>query len=1097
MSRLLMAMLVLGLQLMTTSAAGEEGRLLRFPDVSSDHVAFVWASDIYVAPREGGQAIRLTSHEGLELFPRFSPDGNTIAFTAQYDGPCAVYTMPLSGGTPKRLTYHPGVPIGSERMGPDNVVIDWHPDGTKILFRSRRDAIDSWEGRVFWVDTSGGLPTPLPMVSAGFTSLSPEGDKVAFCPVYRDFRTWKRYKGGMAQDVWIFDMTDTTSEKITDWIGTDNVPMWYQDRIYFNSDRTGHLNLHCYDVSTGEIRQVTHYDQYDVRWPALGPDAIVFEYAGWLHVMDLPSEAVHKLTIHINSDRPLMRQETVDVSEMIREADISPDGKRIVVSARGELYSLPAKYGDDRNLTGHTSGSVESDPAWSPDGRWIAHISDRTGEDEVYLVSHDGTQTIQLTNDGYCRRYQPVWSPDSELLTLSDKDNNLWLVDVERRTTTKIDSSALGEINDYTWSPDSRWIAYSKPNENRLQSVFLYFLADKTVRPVTPDIATDYNPVFDPEGRYLYYLSDRDFNPLTSEYEFQFVNRSITNLYAVLLTRDAPDPFGPRHDEVTIGDAGSGSEAESKGVRNKDETKNRKPPAVVIDFDGIMQRQVAFDHGPGEYSNLTAIKGAVFFTSNPLRGLRGQLGDSQRELHKYDLAERKGDCFLSSIRDYVVSSSGEKMLIRTGRKQFHIVSTAGNKADTEDTRVPIGRLDMLLDRSAEYRQIFEDVWRQYRDFFYDPHMHGLDWQANKEKYRVLLPHAAHRFDLIYILGEMISELACSHTYVGGGDYWRPGSNQVGLLGADIVADQKTNRLRINRILRGEHWDENLRSPLRAPGAEVAEGDFLLAINGRELTAQDNPYRHLQNTVGKTVKLTVNSRPAMEGARTVSVEPLSGEGTLRYFDWVESRREYVDSASNSQFGYLHIPDMGGWGLLRFVRMFYHQARKPGLIMDVRYNGGGFVSQLILDRLLKRPVAMWADRENGVGPTPGTAIRGHMVTLLNEHSCSDGDIFPWCFREYGLGPLIGTRSWGGVVGIDGHGPLSDGGYVYTPEYAMFDLQGEWVIENVGVEPDSVVQNTPDRRTRDYDDQLDAAIRYLKNQLEHEPVSLPDRPDPPQPR
>lgn len=1091
MLRLVVPLLVVVLTFIS-SATAEDARLLRFPDISDKQVCFVWAGDVYIAPRDGGQAVRLTSHQGLELFPRFSPDGGSIAYTAQYDGPSAVYMMPVTGGTPKRLTYHPGVPIRSERMGPDNVVMDWHPDGTKVLFRSRRDAFDGWEGRVYWADTSGGLPMPLPMASAGFTSLSPDGNRVAYCPIYRDFRTWKRYKGGMAQDVWIFNLTDTTSEKITDWIGTDTKPMWYENRIYFNSDRTGRLNLHCYDITTKETRQVTHFEEFDVRWPALGPDAIVFENGGWLYVMELPGETVSRVDIQLSSDRPLMRQEFVDVSEMIRGNDLSPDGKRVVVSARGELYTVPARHGDNRNLSGHTSGSVENRPAWSPDGRWIAHLSDRTGESEVYVTSHDGAETMQLTTDGYCQRYSPRWSPDSKMLALSDKNNDLWLVDVEQRDIQKIDSSGEGSINDYTWSPDSRWIAYSKRIENELRSIFVYSVEENTSRLVTPSMATDYDPSFDPEGNYLFYLSDRDFNPLTSEYEFQFVNRAITNLFAVLLRENTSNPFGTRHDEVTIGDRKATDEDDGD---EKDDGDENLP--VQIDFEGILDRQIAFDLDPGEYSNLSAGDDAVYYISSPLRGLRGYLEDSPRELHKYDLEDRKDYVFASGIRSYSIPFDGKKMLVRTGGQQFYIVSTSGTEADMGDAQVPIRDLEMLLDRNKEYAQIFDDVWRRYRDYFYDPNMHGLDWQANGEKYRALLPYAAHRYDLIYILGEMISELACSHTYVGGGDYWRPSGNEVGLLGADIVSDEQSGYLRIERILRGEYWDKVLRSPLRAPGVEVSEGDYLLSINGHPMTADHNPYRFLQNSAGKTVELTVNSRPMMDNARTVSVEPVSRESTLRYYDWVEGRREYVDSMSNGQFGYLHIPDMGGWGLLRFVRMFYHQARKPGLIMDVRYNGGGFVSQLILDRLVKTPVAMWADRENGVSPSPGTAIQGHMATLLNEYSCSDGDIFPYCFREYGLGPLIGVRSWGGVVGIDGHGPLSDGGYVYTPEYAMFNLEGDWVIENVGVEPDTVIANTPDRRVRGYDDQLDKAIDYLKTVLEREPVSLPGRPEPPEPR
>lgn len=1071
----------------SADAGAEEVRLLRYPNVSQNQVTFVCAGDVYVAPRVGGQAVKLTTHKGLELFPRFSPDGSQIAFTGQYDGDFAVYVIPSSGGEPRRLTYHPGIARTSERMGPENVVMGWHPDGNHVLFRSRKEANDVWDGRAYLVGLTGGLPEPLPMATAGFTSFSPDLSKVAYCPLYRDFRTWKRYEGGLAQDVWIFDLSSFEARKITDWVGTDNLPMWYQDRIYFNSDRTGTLNLYCYELASETVRPVTGFTEWDVRWPSLGDEGIAFENAGYIYVLNLPSEQMHKLEIHVAGDHLFTRPRYVAVSEMIRGFDLSPDGDQAAFSARGEIFTLPAEVGNTENLTGELSGSNEIYPRWSPDGKWIAFLSDRTGEDEFFIVSSDGDQTLQITNDGHCFRFGALWSPDSRKLAFSDIENGLYYIDVTSRQLVQIDYSPRSEIHRYDWSPDSRFLAYDKRLDNRIRSIFVYDVNADTIHQVTLGYTHDYAPAFDPDGKYLYFLSQRDFNPILSRYEFSFVNDAITNLFLIVLASDGASPFAPRT-------AVSGEQMPSDSAEGKSTTGQPKPTG--IDFDRIARRQVAFELPAGNYSGLKAISGAVFYLSNPIRGLSGNITQDRRTLHKYDIADEDDHVFAEGISSYQLEANGKKMLIAKDG-EYHLAATSDKEADLSKNKLDLSGLTARLDPKAEYGNIFEDVWRRQRDYFYDRNLHGVDWQRMHDKYAELLPYVEHRYDLTYLLGEMIGELACSHTYVGRGDLPKVESGKIGLLGVDFERDTVNDRIRIGRILSGENWDEDLRSPLLEPGVAVSEGDYLLAIDGHEITADTNPYSLTQNRLDRTLELTVNHRPTLRDARTIGVTPIASEEALRYFNWVQERLRYVDSASSGRIGYVHLPDMSSHGLERFAKMFYHQSRRPGLIIDVRFNGGGFVSGLVLERLRRKVVAMTGYRRFEPTRSPGNGMHCHMVTLINQCSCSDGDYFPYFFREYGLGPLVGVRTWGGVIGIRGIRPLVDGGYCTVPEYGIFNLEGEWVMENHGVEPDIVVENTPMRLAQGYDDQLDWAVRHILTRLEQEPKTLPGRPEPPAPR
>jgi len=1078
------------------SAAADEARLLRFPDVHKDKIAFVYAGDIYVVHRDGGRAVQLTHHEGLELFPKFSPDGTRLAFTGQYDGDMSVYTMPIGGGEPKRLTFHPAIQRTSERMGPENIVMGWHPDGQSVIFRSRKEAPDAWFGRAYLVGIDGGLPEALPMYRAGFTSFSPDGDKVAYCPVFRDFRTWKRYKGGMAQDVWIFDLKNYENRKITDWEGTDNKPMWYGDKVYFNSDRTGTLNLYCYDIATEQTRQVTQFDNFDVRWPSLGPDGIAFENGGYVYVLDLPSEELHKVPVEMITDHLSLREEYAGVSDMVRDYEISPDAKRAVFSARGDIFTVPAKKGNTRNLT-VTPGVHEKSPIWSPDGKWISYFSDETGEDEIFLCSNDGREKVRLTTTGEGWLWGMLWSPDSKKIAFSDRENTFYYVDVDSKDIVTIDRSDYSGFWDYEWSPDSRFIVYSKRPENGISTLFIYDVENRDIHQVTPGYSHSHSPAFDPDGKYLYFLAERSFNPIFDSYQFEFVNNSIDDLYLILLSADEPSPFAPESDEVAVKEDDEAKTDEGKKENGeKGEGEGEKGVEVKIDFDGIFDRQIGFDLPAGNYGGLSAISGAVFYTSRPVRGMRERIGDDQTTLHKYDIKEKKDNDFAANVGSYVLSADLQNMIVNR-RGSYHIVATAGGQASFDDNRLDLSGMEMKIDRPAEYVQMFHEAWRRNRDFFYDENMHGVDWEKMRDRYEVLLPYVAHRFDLTYVIGEMISELCCSHTYVGGGDLPRIASSEIGLFGCDFEIDKKNNRIRIGRILKGENWNDDLRSPLMEPKIDVREGDYLLAIDGEEVTADINPYALTVNKADRLITLTVNDRPTMDDAREVTIKPISSESDLRYYNWVEDKRVYVDSVSDGKIGYIHIPDMGGFGLIRFTTMFYYQMRKPGLIIDVRANGGGFVSQLIIKRLREELSGVNVSRNRAPRPRPGDAVHAHMLTLINEYSVSDGDIFPYYFRHYGLGPLMGKRTWGGIVGISGGRPLIDGGYNFIPGGTQYNLDSEWIIENVGVRPDIEVDNMPDRTAKGYDDQLMEAIEYIQKELKEDPKELPPFPGHPEER
>ena len=1127
----LLLLLMLAFAISGSTQEMPEGRLMRFPDIYKDKIVFMYGGDLWLASAAGGDARRITSDPGRELFPKFSPDGKWIAFTGQYDGNFNVYVMPAQGGQPRQLTFYQGAaaPL-SDRMGIHNEVVTWFPDSKRILFLSRRDASNGWTKRPFSVNIDGGLPEPLPVSEGGLSSFSPDGTKIAYNPIFRNFRTWKRYTGGLAQAIAIYDLKNNTVEDLphTEW--TDSFPMWHGNTIYFSSDRgpEHHLNLYSYDLGSKQVEQLTHFTDFDVMWPSLGPDSIVFENGGYLYTFDLDAKQPRKLTISLPGDRDQSMKHWASAAKNVTDFDISPEGKRAVFGARGEVFTVPAKEGSVRNLT-RTPGIREKSVAWSPDGRWIVYISDRSGEDELYIAPQDGMGKEQQITSGYKGfKYAPVWSSDSKKLAWSDKDCRLWYVDVNEKKQVAIDQGKYGEILNYSWSPDSKWLAYDKNAENSYSVVHLYSLATSKVTPVTTSMTNSFAPVFDPDGKYLYFLSDRDFNEVLGNVDFEFSNPKTTRIYVVTLRTDEASPFQPLSDEAQIKKEenkdellvppgqeptkGKGKkrteeskEAKSNGKDDKDKEKDKekekkdekeKPKEFRIDLDGIARRIVALPIEPAVINTYLASKGFIFYSTTPIQGLSGPIPGESPAIHVYDLKERKDKVLIDGVQRFALSFDGSKLLYEAeGGRDGHTYGIIDAKPDGPkkigDGALNLSGMRVQVDPSAEWKQMFNEVWRQERDYFYEAAMNGVDWEKVRDKYAQLLPSVADRYTLTYIMGEMIGELSNSHTYVGGGDYPDLHPVNVGLLGVDFEADQSAGMYRFKKIYAGENWGQQNRSPLTEPGVAVKEGDYLIAVNGRPLRTTQNPYELFVNTVNENVTLTVNSKPSEDGSHTVQVKPISDENNLRELAWVESNRKKVDAASNGRIGYVYLPDMGGEGLNEFVKQYFPQIRKEGMIIDVRYNGGGFVDQLIFARLRRVLAGMGSNRNWESGTVPPVVFNGAMACVTNHYAASDGDIFSYYFKYYKLGPLIGERTWGGVRGIRGNIPLMDGGYITRPEAARYDLNSKWVIENHGVQPDIVVENRPDLVVKGQDPQLEKAIEVVMKEIQANPKKLPPRP------
>jgi tricorn protease len=1066
---------------------------MRFADVHKDRIVFTYEGDLWLVDAAGGDARRITSDPGEEKYAKFSPDGSLLAFTGNYDGGTDVYVMPAGGGVPRRLTWHPEA---------DNV-LDWFPDGRAILFRSRRN----WPTRadqVYRVPVDGGMETRLPVDRAGLTAVSPDGSRIAYNRISTEFRTWKRYQGGMAPAIWMGSLETGDFQKITDWVGTNSWPMWQGESIYFTSDRQGGtLNLYRYDEGTKQTTALTSYKDYDVKYPSIGPGAIVYQYAEELYLLPLEAggspSTPRKVAVNIPTDHVRMRPWYVAAGQNNGVFGLSPSGGRLVLEARGEIVSVPVEKdrGEPVNLT-RSSGSREKNPAWSPDGRWIACLSDRTGEEEVWLLDPAGHgEGRQLTRGNRGFRTQLVWSPDSRWLLFSDKYMRLNLVDAAGGNLTVVDQGRFDDgwerwgIQDYAWSPDSRWIAYTKMNENLYETIHLYDLESRKSHAVTDDTFTSWSPSFDPAGRYLYFLSFRSFAPIMGAIDQNHIFLDMACPYVLVLKDGAPSPFAPK-DEPEPAPAGE------KKKEDQPAESRPAPPMTEVSTLDFRRRIVAVPGVPaGNYFRLEAVdKGFLCLKKDKAEFNKYQVvtdfTGGELDLYHYQVdaeqpADRGPKKLLSGIANYHLSADGKKLVYRAG-SDYGVVDAA-KEAKVGDGKIELSAVRIKIDRVQEYLQVFNEAWRVQRDWFYDPALHGVDWNATGGMYRRFVPSCGNRSDLVYLVGEMIGELNAGHTYsYGGDDQSQPRQMAVGLLGADFDTPDGAAHHRIAHIVPGDNWNEAETSPLAAPGCPVQEGDYLIAIDGETVKATDNVYAFLEGKAGRVVELTTNDRPSAEGAKTCRVRTVSSEAGLRYREWVEGRKAYVEKATGGKVGYVHLPDMGENGLKEFARYFHPQHTRRAIILDDRYNSGGFTGDMIIDRLERRLWSVTQAREGGLVRNPEGSFHGHYVVVINEDTGSNGEYFAEAIKFKGLARLIGMRTWGGAIGIEPHQLLVDGGTCTPPQFAPIGLRGNWLIEAHGVEPDREVQNMPADVLKGKDAQLDAAIAEVMEKLAAEPMDLP---------
>lgn len=1068
-----------------------DARMLRYPDVSATDIAFVYAGDIWIVPKTGGTATRLSSPRGEEQFPRFSPDGTRLAYSANYDGNVDLYVVPARGGLPLRLTYH-GAP---DRM------VDWYPDGQRLLFASTRTSFRDRFNQLWSISAEGGLPERLPVPYGEFGAISPDGRTLAYTPISVDFRTWKRYRGGMNADIWLFDLQNRTARNLTRHEANDSQPMWHGSTLYFLSDRDAHKrhNLWAYDTRKGTFRQVTFFKDYDVTFPSIGPHDIVFENGGRLYLLDLQTEKYHEVQIAVVTDRATLKPRQQNVSSHIQGCDISPSGKRAVFAARGRLFTVPAEHGVVRSL-GNDLGAADRYPAWSPDGQWIACFSDRTGEYELTLRPASGSgpaQTLTALGPGF--RYRPWWSPDSRKLVFIDQAMRLNLYDLDARTNRVIDRQLWMYHSDLSrfrpgWSADSRWLAYERDCTNDHTALVLYDTRTGQAHQVTAGFYNDTQPVFDPDGKYLFFLTGRSFTPVYSDLDNTWVYPNTVQIAAVPLRKDVPSPLAPRNDEE--GEKKDKADEKKAAEEKKDKAEEKKaaekkadkpqpePKAtpVEIDLEDFERRVVLLPPKPGRYDDLWAASGKVIYRRLPRAGS----ADEKSPVMFYDLEKREEKTILDDADDAILCAKRDKLLVRK-RTDYAIIEV--KEGQKMDKKLATGSLETVIDPVAEWRQIFTDAWRLQRDYFYDPGLHGVDWEAMRQRYSRLLADCVTRWDVNAVIGDLIAELNASHTYRSGGDLERAESRGVGYLGCDFVLEQ--GAYRIAKIIDGAPWDAEVRSPLRQPGVQVQEGDYLLAVNGVPVDPAVEPAAAFQGLADKPVLLTVNSKPTREGAREVLVHTLTNEARLRQLAWIEANRQRVDQASGGQIGYVYVPDTGRNGQSELVRQFRAQFHKPGLIIDERFNSGGQIPDRFVELLGRRLLNYWGVRDGLDWPWPRTAHRGPMVMLINGWSGSGGDCFPYYFKKTGLGLLIGQRTWGGLIGMTGAPALIDGGTVTVPTFGIYDTDGRWIIEGFGVSPDIEVVDDPGLMAQGQDPQLDRAVAEILKQLKANPPKTVPKP------
>lgn len=1092
MLRFFLSTLLISISVVLPAVAQVNARMLQYPDVSDTHITFSYGGDIWIVEKQGGLAHRLTTASGMEFFPRFSADGAQIAFTGNYGGNTDVYSIAASGGMPQRVTYH----------GMADVVIDWYPGSDDILFRSSRESGKQRFSQFYKVPATGGLPEKLVVPYGETACLSPDGKKIAYTPRSRAFRTWKRYRGGMATDIWTFDLTTLASKNISESDANDEFPMWTKDKIYFLSDRgeNKRFNIWNYDLASGKLTQVTDFSEYDIHFPSIGPKEIVFEAGGLLYLLDLATEKYKEVNVSVVTDESTFMPKHERVNTYIENAWPAYDGSRAVIEARGELFSVPAEHGPVVNLT-QTSGVAERFPAWSPNGRYIAYWSDQSGEYELTVRDlKNAGQEKKLTAYGPGYRYQLYWSPDSKKLAFVDKAMKIFVYDMEANKTMEVDKQLFmyeGSLSHFSvsWSADSRYMAYAKELSTETSAVAVYDVKEQKVHQLTAGFYPDQSPTFDPDGKYLYFTTMRSFTPLYSNFDNTWIYANAQQLVAVPLTADTPSPLAAENDSTAIKDeqkddkAGDSKEKDSKkdkkGKKDADkedkEGKDDGVKEVKIDFDGFEERMVVLIEKGSNYGTLAAVSGKIIYQKRATGSGGGDI-----PIMYYDLKEREEKTIVGSANDFTVTADGKKMLVAAHGSFYMIDVSAGQKLEKS---MPVRQMEMTIVPKEEWAQIFNDVWRFERDFFYDPNMHGVDWKGMKTRYGKLMDQAITRWDVNYVLGELIGELNASHTYRGGGDTESSVHKSIGYLGIDWGIKDKA--FYVKRIVKGAPWDSEVRSVLSQPGLKVKEGDYVLAVNNVPMDVAKDPFAYFEGVAGETVELTVNSKPSMTDAWKILVTPMYDETRLRNLEWIEGNRKRVEEATDGRIGYIYVPSTGLDGQHELVRMYYPQFSKDGLIIDERFNNGGQIPDRFIELLNRKPLAYWAVRDGQTWQWPPAGNFGPKVMLINGWSGSGGDAFPDYFRKAGLGPLIGTRTWGGLIGITGAPSLIDGGRITVPTFRMMNPDGTWFKEGYGVDPDIEVIDDPTKLAKGVDPQLERAIEEVMKQLKDDHFTQPKTP------
>lgn len=1059
-------------------AAAQETRLLRQPDINDKKIVFAYANDLWTVDKSGGVAQRLTSFQGLESNPKFSPDGTMIAFSAQYGGNTDVYVIPSAGGEPKRLTWHPAA----------DIVCGWSHDG-KVVFTSDRESVPPGSTKMWQIGLNDGLPQALPMPRAFRGKYSPDGKYFAYEYNLRWDEEWRNYRGGQNYPIWVLDLQNYSLKKLPWQNSHDMQPVWLGNKIYFLSDRDSAMNLYSFDIQTQALEQITFFSEFDIKYLSAGGNALIFEYGGDLYTVDPSAKNYKKVPIEVKGDFPWLEPQWINASDWLRNASLSPGGKRILFEARGEIITVPREKGDARNLT-NSPGSREHDPIWSPDGKNIAWFSDQSGEYSLIIAPQNGLskpREIKIPSPTFY--YSPVWSPDSKFIAYTDHLQQLWMIDIASGKTTLVDKDTYlhpeRTINP-VWSPDSKWIAYAKRLASQYHVILAYSLEKEKSLQLTDGLSDAVCPAWDASGKYLYFLASTNFALRSGWLDLSSLERPLRrSVYLMVLKKGEPSPLLPESDEEKPDQKEEGKkDTLSEKAKDKKKTGPEKPKTVVqIDTNGINQRILSLSLPAREYADLKSASEGEIFLSEVVQNQDGQT------LHKYTLKDRKADKFLSPVHYFSISDDGKKLLYKSGQ-QWGVVDASG-KPNIGDGSLNVSSIQIKVDPKKEWKQIFREAWRFERDYLYVKNIHGADWNKVYEMYAPLVEYIAHRSDLTYLLDILGGEVSIGHSFTGGGDNPKINPVKIGLLGADL--EISNNRYRIKKIYNGENWNPDLRAPLSAPGVDVNEGDYIIAVDGVELKVPANPYSLFENKANKQVTLQVSKNPDSTNSRQVIVVPVENEGPLRTFDWVEGNRRKVNQLTNGQIAYVWLPNTAESGYDYFNRYYFAQQDKPGVILDERFNGGGYIADYFVDILSRKLRGYFNNVAGDRKPwtEPLTGILGPKVMIINEMAGSGGDMLPYMFREMNIGPLVGTKTWGGLVGIWDTPDLIDGGYITAPRGGFFNLSGKWDVENIGIQPDIEVEMTPKEVIEGHDPQLEKAVDEALKLLRDNPVKLLNEP------